>query len=335
MPITPSPAVLRACDVLGHLAHHPTASFTVSELARRLGVPRATCDAILQALAVHRLVTRRDDDLRYELGPGSISLGEAGRLAHPALRSAQVEAERLARAIGACIAVCVRDGDTARVAEVFDFGPVFAPRARVGQTIPLVPPFGAVFVAWTDDDAEGWIARADATLEEDERDRYRHALDEVRRCGYSVSIRPTRRPELAQLIETLASTPASDEALRSRDALIREMMHSGYLAADLDAEHAVRVAQISAPVFDRSGRVTTSLLLSGPEQDITGAELRALASRLVGAASRATRSAGGREPAFQDDSGRAPSPASRGACVPASGAGSGGSRRRDPGRVDG
>src|SRR5262245_51271153 len=129
MPITPSPAVLRACDALGHLARHPTESFSVSELARQLGVPRATCDAILQALAVHRLVTRRDDDLRYELGPGSFAIGDAARVANPVLRAARIEAEQLARAIGTCIAVPVRDGSTARVAEVFDFGPLFARRA--------------------------------------------------------------------------------------------------------------------------------------------------------------------------------------------------------------
>ena len=145
----------------------------------------------------------------------------------------------------------MRDGNTARVAEVFDFGPLFAFRARVGQAIPLVPPFGAVFVAWSDDDAEAWIARADATLEEGGRDRYRRSLDEIRRRGYSVSIRDTSRPGFAEAIETLTSAPDSDETRRSRDALVREMMRSGYLAADLDPAAAVRVGHVSAPVFDR------------------------------------------------------------------------------------
>src|SRR5262245_46993820 len=169
MPITPSPAVLRACDVLSHLAQHPTESFSVSELARQVGVPRATCDAILQALAVHRLVSRRDGDLRYELGPGSIAIGDAACIANPVLRAAKSEAERLARALGTCVAVSVRDGNTVRVVDVFDFGPLFTPRARVGQVIPLVPPFGAVFVAWADDEFEAWLARAAETLDANER----------------------------------------------------------------------------------------------------------------------------------------------------------------------
>lgn len=295
MPITPSPAVLRACNLLAHLIHHPTESFTVSELARAIEVPRATCDAILQALAAHRFVTRRSDR-RYELGPGSIALGDAARAANPLLRVAKAEAERLARELGSCAAVTVRDGDTARVVEVFDFGPLFALRARVGQAIPLVPPFGAVFVAWTEDDAEAWIARAGAALEPDERDRYRRALAEMRRRGYSVSVTAPRRAELAKALETLATSPEADDSHRDRDALIREVMHSGYLAADLDADAAVRVAQISAPVFDPNGHVTAALLVPGPNHDITGAELRALAGRIVRAAARATRNAGGREP---------------------------------------
>ena len=305
MPIAPSPAVLRAGDVLAQLVQHPSESFSVSELARRVGVPRATCDAILQALAVQRLVTRREHDLRYELGPGGIALGDAARIANPALRAANVEAERLARELASCVAVCIRDGDTARVAEVFDFGPIFARRARIGQAIPLVPPFAAVFVAWSDDDAEGWLARAGATLEPDERDRYRHALHEVRRRGYSCSVIP-RRPEFLEAVATLASPTASDATLGGREAFLREMMHSGYLAGDLQAETSLRVGQLSAPVFDASARVTASLLMLGPDHESTTAEIQTLAARLVEATARATRNAGGREPArLPDEAGAA------------------------------
>ena len=296
MPIAPSRAVLRAGDVLARLIQHPTRSFTVSELARLVDVPRATCDAILQALAVHRLVTRREDDLRYELGPGGIALGEAARIANPWLRAARIEGERLARALGACVSVCVQDGRTARVVEAFDFGPLFAVRARVGQTIPLVPPFGAIFVAWDDEEATRWIARAGADLEAGERERYRRALEAVRRRGYSVSI-ATPRHANSETVETLAGSPESEDARRARDELIRQAMHSDYLPVALDPKTPVRVGQISAPVFDRTGAVAASLLLPGPEREITPAELHALAVRLLEAATRATDAAGGREPA--------------------------------------
>lgn len=301
MPISPSPAVLRAGDVLRHLVEHPRRSFNVSEIARAVGVPRATCDAILQALAVQGFVTRGADDLRYLLGPASIALGEAARIANPALHAARPEAERLARELGACVSVCVRDGASVRVVESFDAAPLFALRARVGQVIPLIPPFGAVFVAWNDVDAEQWLDRTDGALAADERDRYRRALDAVRRRGYSVSL-AVPRPALEERIDTLVSAPESDAAQRARDDLIREAMHSGYLAVELDPEaSALRVGQISAPVFDGTSGVAASLLVPGPGHELDGAELEALASRIVDAATRATRAAAGRAPSDYDN----------------------------------
>src|SRR6478672_7781134 len=100
MPITPSPAVERACDVLRHLARHPDETFSVSALAKELTIPRATCDAILQGLAEGAFVTR-DDDLRYRLGPSCIAVGDAARLANSSLRATAAEAEHLARGLAA------------------------------------------------------------------------------------------------------------------------------------------------------------------------------------------------------------------------------------------
>ena len=292
MPISPSPAVRRAGDLLGHLARHPTASFSVSELARVVDVPRATCDAILQALAEHGYVNRRADR-RYELGPSCIALGDAARAANPVLQAAAGEAEALARASGSCAAICVRDADEARVAEVFDFGPPFGGKARVGQSIPLVPPFGAVFVAWDPTDAEQWLTHTDSTLGRLRLERCRRALDAVRRRGYSITVATPRSPELAQALETLINTPDSDDARRARDEIIHDMQHSEYLAGDLENDETIRLTQMSAPVFDGSGRTVAAVMLLGPEYDITKAELRALGDQLVAAAARATANARG------------------------------------------
>lgn len=293
VPIEPSPAVLRACDLLAHLARHPTESFSISELARLAEVPRATCDAILQALAAHGYAARHEEDRRYRLGPGGIALGEAAQRANPMLEAAQDEAGVLARSSGSFVAVSVREGVVARVAAVFDFAPLFALRARIGQTIPLVPPFGAVFVAWSRAEEHAWLGRASATLKRSERARYRRALSEVRRRGYSLSVL-TRR---LQAFDPTALSADVDVGAEARDRLLHKMMHSDYLAVDLEPEATVRVAQISAPVFDGSGRATMSLLLPGPDYEVRRGDVDDLASHLVEAARRATRRAGGRMPA--------------------------------------
>lgn len=296
MPITPSPAVARACDILRHLAERPTESFSVSVLAKELAIPRATCDAILLALADATFATRGEDDLRYRLGPAVMALGDAARVANPVLRATAVEAAQLARALGACTGVSVRDGAGSRVAEVFDFGPPFGVRAQVGQSIPHEPPFGAVYIAWDEHEADAWIRRAGHAADDATGDRYRRALAEVRRRGYSVTIATPRRPDLETALTTLARRPDAEHARRTRDEVIAELVHAEYLATDLDATEALRISHLSAPVFDRDGRAVSSILLLGPEYDISAPELRTRGDQLRRAAQRATAEAGGHAP---------------------------------------
>jgi DNA-binding IclR family transcriptional regulator len=293
MPINPSPAVVRACAVLDVLSRHPTEPLSLAEVARRTRTPRATCDAVLLALAAGGYVIRSDDDLRYVLGPRGISLGAAARLANPVLRAAAAEAEDLARRTSTCVAVATRDGDETRVADVFDFGPPFGIRTHPGQSIPLRPPFGAVFLAWDHaDDIEQWLDSAELSAE-DERRRYRDALHAVRTRGFSVTIATERRPDLVTALETLTERPDADDARRARDELMRQMTHSEYLPTGLDDGATRRVSQMSAPVFDRSGHISTAIMLLGPNYDVTSKEINALGDELMHAAHRATRAAGG------------------------------------------
>ena len=95
------------------------------------------------------------------------------------------------------------------------------------------------------------------------------------------------------------NTPDADDARRARDELIREMQHSEYLAGDVENDGSIRLTQMSAPVFDRSGRTVAAVMLLGPEYDITTTELRALGDQLVAAAARATAGAGGRAAAVR------------------------------------
>ena len=298
MPVSPSPAVLRACGVLGHLTRHPTETFSVSELARHVGVPRATCDAVLLALGEHGFVSRGDDDLRYGLGSACMMLGDAARMSNSVLLAASDEAEQLARRTSSCVALSMREGNEERVADVFDFGPPFGVRAQTGQSIPLAAPFGAVLAAWEDEAGiEQWLNQPNVTLSAAETARYRSALDAVRRRGYSVTVVTERRPELIEALETLTAAPEASGARQRRDELIREMVHGEYLATDIDAAATTRLSQMSAPVFDHRGKAVLAIMVLGPNYDLTGNEIAALGQQLLGAAARATQRAGGHPPA--------------------------------------
>src|ERR1019366_6750827 len=70
-----SPAVERAVSILNFLAEHESETFTLSELARRLDLAKATGHTILATLVDCGLVTR-SFEREYCLGPAIIPLGE-------------------------------------------------------------------------------------------------------------------------------------------------------------------------------------------------------------------------------------------------------------------
>ncbi|MBX6391514.1 MAG: helix-turn-helix domain-containing protein, partial [Frankia sp.] len=304
MPITPAPAVLRAGEILRFLAHRPTEAFTISDLARELGLPRATCDAVMQALAQGGLVVRRERDLRYVLGPAAIMIGNAARAANPVLRVGAAEADRLARALGACATLSVRQGTSSTVAEVFDHGPAFGLRAQAGQTMEHMPPFGAAYVAWHEDEIEAWLGRSPVPLDEEDRQRFHSTLAQVRRLGYSVAVAAPRRAELNTALSTLAVRPDEEHARRARDEVLNEMVHRDYLAGDLADHEPLRVTLMSAPIFDDRGRAVACVMLLGPDHEMTGAEIRARGTVLVNAAARATLLSGGEFPPTYPSSAR-------------------------------
>jgi hypothetical protein len=275
--------------------------FTVTELARRLAMPRATCNSLLLGLAERGFV-RRDAELRYELGPAGILLGDAARAANPALRAAGVHAEALARVRSLVVAVTIRDGAQTRVTNVFDFGPSFGIRPRAGDAIAIVPPFGATFVAWEDEaEVRAWLQRADPPLSPAEQARYHEALAAVRRRGFSITVTPGRQPELATALGQLLSDPdaPANAEPRARDEAIRVVTHSEYLASELDPQGNVRLMQVSAPVFQPAGgtggaEVGASIMLLGPSHDLPAGEVAALGALVLEAAARATSDIGGR-----------------------------------------
>ncbi len=297
MGLVPSPAVVRASDLLHHLARNPTEPLTVSELARRVGLPRATCDTLLLGLSIGGFV-RRDAELRYELGPACMVVGDAARAANPALRAAAQQAEALARATSSVTAVSVRDRDELRVSNVFDFGPPLGFRARMGDAIELVPPFGATFVAWAgDEEGQRWLDRADPPLAPAEVASYRTAIEGVRRRGFSVTLVTGRQPKLIKALKGLAGGADAGRARQERDEAARQMSHSEYLPTRVDPKGPVRVAQVSAPVFQSDGQVGASIMLLGPAHELTAEEIGTLGEQVARAAQCATSEIHGTPPA--------------------------------------
>src|SRR5438067_4180699 len=70
---------------------------------------------------------------------------------------------------------------------------------QAGQRLPLAPPLGAVFVAWSDDATiERWLSKLGSPPKKATADHFRRAVGAVRTRGYSVGLEGSRRPRRAR-----------------------------------------------------------------------------------------------------------------------------------------
>src|SRR5438552_2432290 len=93
-----APAVERSVAVLNLLAAHPSEKLTLSEIARDLGLNKATLHAILSALADAGYLVRDPARKSYGLGPAPIPPGNAA-CAASAARSTRSSSSRPRRPI--------------------------------------------------------------------------------------------------------------------------------------------------------------------------------------------------------------------------------------------
>jgi DNA-binding IclR family transcriptional regulator len=288
MPINPSPAVQRAGQVLWHLAEHPSETHTVAQLSRVLDIPRATCDSILQALTIQGFVNRRE--VGYELGASCLALASAAQAANAVLSVANRHGDQLARDLGASVVISTVIADQARAVAVFDRAPSTVYRGRIGLAVPLVPPFGVVFVAWNSEASENWLLKGGETDTAD-AERSRAALRFAQRNGYTYSVLVAPGREFGQVMEDLAIAPDYEPSRRTRDQLTDELRHSEYLATEIERDAEVQLLQISAPVFDANGAVAASIMVLGSMRPMRGEDVEALGRQVMEAADRATTSA--------------------------------------------
>ena len=294
MPVVPSPAVTRACEVLALLSEEPEQPLRLAEIARRLDMPRATCQTVLLALCERGFAVRHDPGIEYTLGPACVRIGEAAARALPAVDIAADAIVGLADATGFPVGVVVRAGDTIQIAHVIEGTDPFGPGLVLGQSVPLVAPFGAVFAAYDAATSNMWLDRCDPPLDAGERARYTTALEAIRARGWSVSVQPEHRPDLTEMLTGPVTKPPAE-----RDLAARALAHTEYLATEVEVGRPYRITQMTAPVFDANGAVVLGLIVLGPTYDLRAEEIDALGGRLSETARTVTRELGGTAPESQ------------------------------------
>ena len=286
-----APSIERTVAILNFLAEHPDERFSVSELCRRVGVPKATAHAHLHALADAGYLLRNPVDKTFTLGPALVSLGVAAAASqHDIVELARDEMRRVGNELGAqCVASTAMGGEIVLLATA---GPVQAIglTAHVGARVPLVPPLGTVFMAWADPaDVDAWVRRLGQNADELELERYRRALDAVRRRGYALGL------------DAVAMAHVNRALLEHDDPhrYILELGHAEYVLTELEPDASQRVFLVAAPVFSADAKVALALTVFGFEAPVAADAVLGHAERLLQATRSVTAAIGGRAPVEQ------------------------------------
>lgn len=185
--------ISRAAAILRALGETADSGVSTTELARTLGLPRATVHRLMVALSEEGLVDRSPDTGRWVLGLEMYVLGSTTALRYDIATAAGEILRNLARATGESAFLSVRRGDETVV--LTDAEGTFPLRSHVlhpGKRLPLgVASAGLVLLAHLPDAevdryldhvdlAAGWGPKHSAA-------NVRRRLAETRRLGYSVN----------------------------------------------------------------------------------------------------------------------------------------------------
>lgn len=190
--------------------------------------------------------------------------------------------DELAREVGfPCYAQALVDDDVVVVAGA---GGERTVRAHIGRRMPLVPPYGSLFLDLADPDvaAAQWARQLRAPVADDVRATHRVLAERVRSRGWSLGLRAPRHDEIWEEVARFSDTRATPEAERRIGALL-DGLTPYYEPADLDPAATYDVRVLAAPVR-LDGRTVLVLVLHGMPDGVPGAQVERWRDRLVATA---------------------------------------------------
>jgi DNA-binding IclR family transcriptional regulator len=287
----PALSAARAIDVLQFLAAHPAHDFSYSELSARLDINLASLHAVLHELEQRRFLARDPHTKRYSLGVAAVATGDAALRRHRSIDVLRREMDELTQAHGhACVAfVPIRTEMVCVATSRSD-----PDRIQVGQRVPLLAPFGTVFLAWArPDDVDAWLARSGLSTEL--RQRSIDDLSLVRSRGWSATVDGPFHRRIERLVVQLGEHPRSSDLWGELRRAIASTPR-----AEVRDRRVQRVRDVTAPVFDPAGNTAIALTMQGFDRALRGEELARYADALVRATEAVMRATGGVSPLRPD-----------------------------------
>lgn len=261
------------------LSSHPSRTFSLAEIARELGISRATGHAILTTLATHHWVLRDIATAAYSCGPAIASLtGPArDRVFHGILRE-------LAEYSGTQVFLARRDANTVLVV---DSAGESASGMRIdrGLRMPLVAPFGRDYFAYSAASAQRtWlegIGEPSAALTR----RITRVMNEIRERGYTVERLSREYMRVYTALRALGDDGEPDAITARLARAFADLTVIDVLRAELTDRSTHSIATISAPILGADGVVSMSIS-AAPFADLAAAEVEKLGQQVRAAARR-------------------------------------------------
>lgn len=196
--------------------------------------------------------------------------------------------EALAVEVGAqCHAHAVIGGEAVCVASAY---PTDASTpSYIGMRFPIVPPWGEVFMAWMDEEAQHrWLSGLGTALSPDQRNAIHANMADMRRKGWAFTVRAQhvdRVDALLGVIREHGQTPATQRELAS---LMTQFVVQGD-ADRIDELPAGSVRTVSVPVFDSDGGLALMISLHELPTGLSIADVKSGVEGLRAAAAHVTQ----------------------------------------------
>ena len=287
----------RVLGVLSLLAAHPTETFTLAEISRRLGLSKATTHRILSTMTDARFLSRHPAHKTFSLGVAPVAIGEAALEKHRGIDIARREITRLALELNVqCTLSTLVDNDTLLLAKA-GTPQSHAGHQRVGERTPAILPVGIAPIAWAGERAiAAYMAKVDGHLSEPVRAHLREALPLIRRRGYSTAVAGPAISRLRQTMILPPDRPRDERYWASLYRLVGELSAAEIQVFDFRDAGPHSISHIAAPVFSPGGTVAFELLISGMPLNLGADAYEDYAERLKAAASVVTGETHGRMP---------------------------------------
>ncbi len=291
----PALSATRAIDILNFITNQPGHEFTLSELVQRLEVNIASCHAILNALTKNGYLMRHPTHKTYTLGPALVATGQAALKRHPAIGIARDEAAKLSAEHDLEAMVTARLGsDMVGLARYGGYRSA-APSMGVGQHVPLIPPLGALFMAWSSEAEVGdWLKKLPHKITKSEQAMYRKLLLAIRKRGYAMYLETPLPIELGQAVMEVPFSSSSPADRRRLVKLISRLDIKSHQLINPKIGEYYPIRMLSAPIFNPYGGVSYAIHLTGFGEALSTEQIQKYGKELTASCRSATLQSNGK-----------------------------------------